>query len=319
MVEVTVVIPTFRRPASLRRALASCARQAHAPAFEVVVVDNCPDQSARDTVQGFASDAAVSVRYTHEARAGVAAARNTGVAAAHGRFIAFLDDDEEADANWLAALVATQRETGADAVFGAVIAEIDGAPPRDAELYLAPFTRLFSEPSGLVARRHVASLGTGNSLFDRAALGISPFDPALGLAGGEDSALIKRFVREERKLAWAREARVKEYLPADRANLTFLVKRRFSAGQVRTSTCVAAAPREPAQVLKWMAVGAVQVGVWGTLAAAASVVRPSAAKRFLCNASGGLGKVLWMPPFRVLRYPTQAARGGAGKAGPETP
>lgn len=312
--EVSVVIPTFRRPGSLARALASCERQIGAPRFEVVVVDNCPQGSARAVVAQCAFGSPVPIRYEHEPVAGVAAARNRGVAAARAPLIAFLDDDEEAGEHWLEQLVATCAEHNADAVFGAVIAEIDGTAPPDAEMYRRFLTRWLAEPAGELSSRQLAALGTGNSLFHKHCLGDRPFDPALGLGGGEDSALIKRLAHEQRRLAWTPEARVTEYLPAGRANLRFMLRRRFSDGQVRTSTCVVAQPRDPGRMLLWMAVGAGQLVVYAVLAALAALLRSSSSYGYLCNAAAGLGKLLWMPPFRALRYPGQRARAVSGGA-----
>ncbi len=310
---VSIVIPTFRRPASLARALASCSAQTPAPDGEVVVVDNCPVRSAQGTAEAAARDCALPIRYEHEPVAGVAAARNRGVAVARGSIVAFLDDDQEGESGWLAELLAAREAYDADAVFGVQMATFDPSS-HDASitgldaLYLTPFDRHFPDATGLIHPRRYASLGTGCSLFHTRVLGKDPFDPALGLAGGEDSALIKRLVREGRRIVWCKEARVYDYVPLERASFRFLLKRRFSSGQVRTSTCVVAPPAEPLAALRWMAVGAAQVGVYGALAAATAVVRPGLARRFLANASGGLGKVLWMPPFRMLRYPTQRER-----------
>jgi glycosyltransferase involved in cell wall biosynthesis len=316
--DVSIVIPTFRRPHSLRRALGSCSRQVRAPNVELVVVDNCPDASAREIVRDVAANSPFPMRYEHEPRAGVASARNAGVAAAKGSLIAFLDDDNEAAPDWLASLVHAHSESGADAVFGSVIAELEGQPPPDAELYLTAFRRVLPEPPGPVRSRSVAKLGTGNALFAARALGCVPFNPSLNFLGGEDTALIKRFVSEKRRLFWAPDARVREYVPVERANLRFLLKRRFSAGQVRTATCVLSPAANPADALRWMAVGAIQFGVFSALAAAASVLDRSAANRFLCEAAGGLGKVLWMSPFRVQRYPSASQRTRAVPAGEDT-
>src|SRR3546814_10239624 len=84
MVTASVVVPTFRRTASLRRTLGSCLRQCgiDPAAFEIVVVDNCPGGSARETVAAAAAGTPVAIRYVHEPRPGVSHARNAGVAAA---------------------------------------------------------------------------------------------------------------------------------------------------------------------------------------------------------------------------------------------
>src|SRR3546814_10722062 len=118
MVTASVVVPTFRRTASLRRTLGSCLRQCgiDPAAFEIVVVDNCPGGSARETVAAAAAGAPVAIRYVHEPRPGVSHARNAGVAAARGGLLIFLDDDEEASERWLASLIETQARFGTDLV-----------------------------------------------------------------------------------------------------------------------------------------------------------------------------------------------------------
>ena len=120
---VSVVIPTLNRPAPLRRAIESLAKQIGSDdfEFEVIVVDNSSDGTAKAPLAELAAHIDVPVRYHHEPNPGVSSARNTGVRAAKGRWVAFLDDDEEAEQTWLSSLVTTVRKTGADAVFGPVI------------------------------------------------------------------------------------------------------------------------------------------------------------------------------------------------------
>ena len=121
---VSIVIPTFRRPSSLARALASCAAQTRRNDTEIIVVDNCPRASAEATVRAAAAKSPVPIRYEREGVAGVAAARNTGVAAAKGSIIVFLDDDQEAEPVWLAELLGAQERYDADAVFGVQMADL---------------------------------------------------------------------------------------------------------------------------------------------------------------------------------------------------
>ena len=267
----------------------------------MVVVDNCPERTGKPTVDEVASDGVLRFVYESEPTPGVSAARNRGVARARGELIAFLDDDEEAEPGWLAELVAAQQASGADAVFGAVVGRFDG--PRDrVELHEKEMSRMFPERAGPVPLWRIASLGSGNSLFRRRCFeGAQPFDVSLGLSGGEDTALIHKLRAEGRQLSWCPDARVKEFFTQERLTMAYLLKRRFSAGQVRSSVH-AMAGKGKALVAMWMLIGVVQVSVGGALAVATLVVKPEASQRALCVASGGLGKLLWMSPFRLRRY-----------------
>jgi glycosyltransferase involved in cell wall biosynthesis len=89
---VSVVIPTRGRPWMLARAVRSVQRQT-LQAFEVVVVLDGPDDESARAVEGL-HDTRVRVVTLAETRGG-AVARNAGVDAAKGEWIAFLDDDDE--------------------------------------------------------------------------------------------------------------------------------------------------------------------------------------------------------------------------------
>jgi glycosyltransferase involved in cell wall biosynthesis len=104
---VTVVIPTHRRPQSLERALLSVAAQSlPRDRFEVVVVAS-PDDPGAEVVARVASATGLSARC--EAIPGdpwdgtnPSAKRNHGGRRARGEWLAFLDDDCEAEPDWLA-------------------------------------------------------------------------------------------------------------------------------------------------------------------------------------------------------------------------
>jgi glycosyltransferase involved in cell wall biosynthesis len=92
MTEVSVIIPTYNRAEALRCALESALRQTFRN-LEIVVVD---DNSQDNTRQLVASVQDERVRYIrHDVNKKVSAARNTGILQARGKYIAFLDDDDE--------------------------------------------------------------------------------------------------------------------------------------------------------------------------------------------------------------------------------
>lgn len=92
---VSVVVPTVGRSPWLRQAVESVLRQTYAQ-YEVVVVDDSPDGFAgcvRSVEWGL--QRGERLRLIHSGGVGGGAARNAGVRAARGEWIAFLDDDDE--------------------------------------------------------------------------------------------------------------------------------------------------------------------------------------------------------------------------------
>ena len=86
---VSVIIPTYNRADLVRQALASVAAQTF-PGFEIVVVD---DGGTDGTYEVLSAGPEFRV-LRHPSRRGVSAARNTGIAAARGEWLAFLDSDD---------------------------------------------------------------------------------------------------------------------------------------------------------------------------------------------------------------------------------
>jgi glycosyltransferase involved in cell wall biosynthesis len=89
---VTVIIPVFNRAKALSSALRSVAEQTFTD-WEVVVVDDASsDESAEAALQVAPRDKVRVIR--HAKNLGSSAARNTGISAARGRYVAFLDSDD---------------------------------------------------------------------------------------------------------------------------------------------------------------------------------------------------------------------------------
>jgi glucosyl-dolichyl phosphate glucuronosyltransferase len=100
-VQISAVVATRNRARSLSRAIHSLVAQNLDPEhYEIIVVDN---GSGDETAQVAAELSRVpNLRYLYEPVPGVSRARNLGWREAHGRIIAFMDDDAEASPDWLA-------------------------------------------------------------------------------------------------------------------------------------------------------------------------------------------------------------------------
>jgi glycosyltransferase involved in cell wall biosynthesis len=89
---VSVIIPTFNRAHLLPRAIRSVLDQSHRT-LEVLVVDDGSTDNTREVAADFARCDG-RVRYLYQDNRGVSGARNTGLYAAGGDYLAFLDSDD---------------------------------------------------------------------------------------------------------------------------------------------------------------------------------------------------------------------------------
>lgn len=96
---VSAVIPAYNSERFLPLAITSVLAQTYAPVECIVVDDGSRDGTAR-VAAGFGD----RVRYIRQDNAGASAARNTGIAAARGEYIAFLDSDDY----WMATKIENQ-------------------------------------------------------------------------------------------------------------------------------------------------------------------------------------------------------------------
>jgi glycosyltransferase involved in cell wall biosynthesis len=123
---ISVVIPTYRRPALLARCLdALIAQTLPGHAFEVIVVDDGATEDTRATCIEVAARSrergGPAIRYLRpQGTRGPAAARNRGWRAAVGRIVGFTDDDTIPDRDWLRLGETALEIDGVQAAWGRV-------------------------------------------------------------------------------------------------------------------------------------------------------------------------------------------------------
>jgi glycosyltransferase involved in cell wall biosynthesis len=299
---VSIMIPTQRRLDGLAVAARSVFAQTGVDfaGLELVIVDNDQTPSAQAKAQALAGAAPFPVHYVHEPRPGVAHARNAGMAKAQGELIAFLDDDEEAPAGWLAALLAAQVRYEADVVFGPVKARA----PAQVEAHRGYLERFFSREGPAEAGIIDHYYGCGDSLLRRAALPDprAPFAVERNHIGGEDDMLFGHMQAQGARFAWEPAAWVWEDPVPDRLSLDYTIRRAFAYGQGPTSHCAAASPPDRVGVVRWMAVGVVQAALFGAVAGFKWLTRAGDRAEWLDRAARGLGKTLWWGPFKIHFY-----------------
>ena len=231
MADVTIAIPTFRRPKGLARLLDSIASLKTAADVTVIVGDN--DAEGR---QGFAVCETLrerGYRWPLEAMVvaerGISQNRNALVARALSRpamqYLVMIDDDEWVQPEWLDAFLRTQSQFQADAVEGRVVAVFkDGTTTRHYEGVTSD--RGASGPMGLLQ-------STANVLMTRRALEQIPpphFDLQFALSGGEDKDFFVRLKAQGARFAWSAEAVIYADVPDSRAGARWALARAYRAG-----------------------------------------------------------------------------------------
>lgn len=108
---VTVIVPTHRRPALLRRLLLSLLTQDWPrDRYEIIVVHNATADATAEVVAEIAAASPVPIAYHATAFSGPGPSRQFGAARARGDILAFIDDDCEATPGWIAAGAAAIAE-----------------------------------------------------------------------------------------------------------------------------------------------------------------------------------------------------------------
>lgn len=231
---VTVVVCTYNRAGLLRDTLRSMQtlRTEGRFTFEVVVVDNASTDETQQVIAEVVAESPVEMRGVYEPKAGVAAARNRGLAEAEGEWIAFCDDDQQADAAWLLELLQMAWQKQIRLVGGAVKLAL---PAGAAQPALA-VRRNFGESIGRQPHPYTkrVSPGTGNLLLHRSVIEqVGNFDENLRQAG-EDTDLFRR-IREAGIESWYNpRAIVWHHIPAYRLTADY---QRWSSQ--RTGWCFA--------------------------------------------------------------------------------
>jgi glycosyltransferase involved in cell wall biosynthesis len=199
---LTVVICTRDRPESLQRTLASLAAQSDS-GFDVLIVDNSRDGDIARSWDGFDG---LDIRCCHEPAPGLSRARNRGLSEVRNKFVAWIDDDEVADRDWVSWIkrgLATQDRP--DAVAGVMFpAELETNAQVDFERYgghnrgrgLEPVRLIAGHPSGVDPFYPIPNFGSGGNMAFRteALRSVGGFDTRLGAgtlarAGEETRAL----------------------------------------------------------------------------------------------------------------------------------
>ena len=230
---VSIVIGTRDRAGRLARSLEALEKLKRPAAvdWEILIVDNgSSDETARVSRDFSAASAVPRVRYLFEPNRGLSRARNTGIRAARGDIVAFIDDDCYADENWLTAICAAFAPNPSPSGVGGRVELFD---PSDASIAV----RRSRQPSEMTSIDHLFNLIPGcNMAFRRTALAaVGGFDPRLGpgspCKAAEDADLIFRLFLSGHRIAYRPDALVRHHHGRQGDDATKAILRAYAIGR----------------------------------------------------------------------------------------
>jgi len=206
---VSVVIPTHNRASLLARAIRSVLGQTYQN-LEVIVVDDGSTDGTREVVRSF-QDSRIDYLFCQKNQ-GSPAARNLGLRAARGPYVAFLDDDDEWDTRKLERQVRALEQGGLDAILCGI--------SKTSHHRVTRYDKPLVEPEAL--RRWAVFFGAGSSLMAKIeVLRATRFDEALPIA--EDWDLLIRLTARYR-VGYRRECLVICHSDEARKRMTTAMK-----------------------------------------------------------------------------------------------
>jgi GT2 family glycosyltransferase len=157
----SIVVPFFNLKHNVDQCIRSLlAQSSDGFTFETIAVDNGSDDGTLVRLQSFAPH----IRVLQQTIPGAAAARNCGIRAARGRYLALIDGDCVAGRQWLVGLIARAQSLRENVILGGPIL------PKDPDRLVAVFSRkLFDQRKAMTSPRFPYA-ASGNMLVSRSLL-----------------------------------------------------------------------------------------------------------------------------------------------------
>ena len=221
-----ICVCTYKRPDGIRSLLTALTQLDEATDLEICVVDNDSAGEGAAVCDSLPAEYPFSVHAVVEPRAGISPARNkvvTNALALNPKFLAFLDDDERPEPQWLSELLRVQNITQADVVGGPTLSEFPDNVPE--HVRQNPY---FGADLKMADAQSCQLQAAGNFLIKADVIStMAPtfFHPAFAQSGGEDLAFFTQLAKNGASMHWAANAIVHEAVPANRLTQSWMKSR----------------------------------------------------------------------------------------------
>lgn len=117
--KVSVIVPIYNVESYLRRCLDSLVKQKHQN-IEIIMVDDCSTDNSASIAKEYAEKYPRFLFIQKEVNGGLSAARNTGMKATTGEWLAFVDSDDWVTEDYISAMYEVAKKDNADVVMSSI-------------------------------------------------------------------------------------------------------------------------------------------------------------------------------------------------------
>ena len=245
VMNASIIVCTYNRADTLRTTLSLLSRQTFSDGIlDIVVVDNNSSDNTKVVVDEVRANSSIEIFYVSEPEQGLSKARNTGIVAARGEVVIFIDDDAYPQkSDWAQRLVSAYADTTVGSAGGDAepVWPPQGRPPwlHDKLLnylgivtfYHAVLTDLHypDYPYGVnVSYRKDIVAGTGGFSTKVGRVGTQ-------LLSGEEIELCRRIEEQNYRVVYVPDAVVKHLMAPERLTQEWFINRAHSQGITKAS------------------------------------------------------------------------------------
>jgi len=241
-ITISVIIPTRNNADMLQGAIKSLLTQTLPPQnYEIIIVDNGSTDNTPDVVLKVAKENTLPrIVYVQQPRPGLSLARDTGVNAAIGQWVAYIDDDALAAPDWLEAILETyQLHPDAVAVGGKVMGKWEGPIPTWFDSTCERAVSVVDWGPDIKPLRFPEWVcGTNYSVKRELVLELGGHDPNLGRRdklrlGGEEVELQQRIEKAGLLVMYNPNAFVHHHIPHKRLTKKYYLGQQYWAGRTQ--------------------------------------------------------------------------------------
>jgi succinoglycan biosynthesis protein ExoM len=226
---ISCCICTYKRPKLLKDLILSLYAQKLKKNWilEIIIVDNDELFLGKQIVNQFSNTQQIEIKYYVQPIKNISLTRNMTVSKSRGDLILFIDDDGFASESWIYNMIDCMDKYQADAVFGTVIPVYENGVS-DWIKKGGYFERLIQQTGEISRYTRTTNCLIKSNIIKEVP---GPFNPTYGLTGGEDIDLFNTIKSKGGKFVFCKEGVVYDFIPKQRAQLKWLVFRRFRTGR----------------------------------------------------------------------------------------